>query len=143
MARGCTYSATHLLGEQTPLLPKSLAILSRSLDHTVSDSATKRPIPARAIASALFACSSLFVFRLYGQVHWLPKRFSKDSDDVFHRVLSQVGPIRDQLDVAYRVLAVIALIWCIWSWRTERRVAALIATGFAGLAMFCAVFIVI
>jgi len=38
----------------------------------MSDSAIKRPFPARAIASILFACCSLFVFRVYGEVHWLP-----------------------------------------------------------------------
>jgi len=109
----------------------------------MSDAVTKRAIPGRAIASVVFACSSLWIFRLYGQVHWLPTRFSKDGDDVFHRMLSQIGPIRDQLDIGYRVLAAAALVWCIWSWRTEQRVAAVTATVFAVLAVFCAVFIVI
>jgi len=109
----------------------------------MSDAAISRPIPARAIASVLFACCSLFLFRIYGQVHWLPTHFSRESDDIFHRMLSQVSPIRDELDIGYRVLAVLALVWCIWSWRTEARKAAIVATVFAGLAMFCAVFIVI
>ena len=109
----------------------------------MSDAATKRPIPGRAIASVVFACSSLWMCRVYGQVHWLPTRFSKDGEDIFHRMLSQVGPIRDQLDIGYRVLAAAALVWCIWSWRTEQRVAAVTATVFAALAVFCAVFIVI
>jgi len=111
------------------------------------DPANKKSIPGRAIASVLFACASLFIFRSYGQLHWLPKRVAKASGDLngdlFRQVLFQVGPIRDQLDVAYRVLAVVALIWCIWSWRTEQRTAAVIATVFAALAMFCAVFIAI
>jgi hypothetical protein len=107
----------------------------------MSDSAARQTIPARALASVLFACCSLFVFRLYGQVHWL--RFSKDGDGIFDRtLLSQVGPIRDQLDIGYRVLAAIAVAWCIWSWRTEARISALVATAFAALAGFCAVFIV-
>ena len=109
----------------------------------MSDSGLKRPIPGRAIASVVFACFSLFLFRVYRQVHWLPSRFSKDSDDIFHRVLSQVSPIRDQLDIGYRALAVAALVWCVWSWRTEQRMAALVATVFAALAMFCAVFIAV
>jgi hypothetical protein len=109
----------------------------------MSDSTAKRQIPARAIASILFACFSLFVFRVYGQVHWLPTHFSKGDTDIFHRLLSEVGPIRDQLDIAYRALAVAAMIWCVWSWRTEPRTAALVATAFAALAMLCAVFIVI
>jgi len=100
-------------------------------------------MPGRAIASVVFACFSLWVFRVYGQVHWLPARFSKEGDEMFRRILSQVGPIRDQLDLGYRVLAAAALVWCIWSWRTEQRLPAMIATVFAGLAAFCAVFIVI
>jgi len=103
----------------------------------------KQPFPARAIASVLFACCSLFVFRIYGQVHWLPMHFSKDGEDIFHRLLSEVGPIGDQIDIGYRVLAAFALLWCIWSWRTETRMAAIVATVFAALAVFCAVFIVI
>ena len=109
----------------------------------MSDAAIKRPIPGRAIASVVFACSSLWMFRVYGQVHWLPTRFSNDGEEIFHRMLSQVGPIRDQLDIGYRVLAAASLVWCIWSWRTERRIAAIAATVFAALATFCAVFIVI
>jgi hypothetical protein len=109
----------------------------------MSDTATKRQIPAKAIASILFACCSLFVFRVFGQVIYLPAHFSKDSGDIFHQMLSETGPIRDQLDVGYRVLAVISLVWCIWAWRTEPRVAAIVATIFAALAMFCAVFIMI
>ncbi len=109
----------------------------------MSDGATKRPIPGRAIATVVFACASLWMFGVYGQVHWLPTHFSKDGEEIFHRLLSQVGPIRDQLDIGCRVLAAAALVWCIWSWRTEQRGAAAIATVFVALAVFCAVFIVI
>ena len=111
--------------------------------YAITDSAVKQPIPARALASILFASCSLFVFRVYGQVHWLPTRFSKDGRDIFLRVLSEAGPIRDELDIGYRVLALISLAWCIWSWRTEERPPAIVATVFAALAMLCAVFIVI
>ena len=107
----------------------------------MSDTATKPQIPARAIASILFACCSLFLFLVYGRVHWLPTHFSKDGEDIFHRMLSEVSPIISQLDVGYRVVAVISLVWCIWAWRTEPRAAALVATVFTALAMFCAVFI--
>ena len=109
----------------------------------MNDSATKRPIPGRAIASVVFACFSLFLFRVYGQVHWLPTRFSEDGKDMFHRMLTQVGPIREELGIGYRALAVAALVWCIWSWRTEPRIAALVATLFTAVAMFGAVFVVI
>jgi hypothetical protein len=109
----------------------------------MSDLGTKRPIPGRALASIVFACFSLWILRVYSQVHWLPTRFSKDGEEIFHRMLSQVGPIRLQLDIASTVLAVAALVWCVWSWRTEQRIAAVVATAFTALAMFCAVVIMI
>jgi hypothetical protein len=109
----------------------------------MSEAAMKRSIPGRAIASVVFACFSLWMFRVYGEVHWLPMRFSRDGDEMFHRILSQVGPIRDQLDIGYRVLALAALVWCVWSWRTEHRMAAVVATVFAALAVFCAVCIMV
>src|ERR1043166_25215 len=107
----------------------------------MSDAADRRALPVRAIASVLFACCSLFLFGIYSQVHWLPTHFSRDGKEIFHHVLSEVGPIRDRLDIGYRVAAGISLAWCIWSWRTEGRVPATIATAFAALAMFCAVFV--
>jgi hypothetical protein len=101
----------------------------------MSDTKTTPQLPARAIASILFACCSLFVFRSYAQLHWVPAHFSKEGDYIFRRVLSETGPIRDQLDLTYRILAVISLGWCIWAWRTESRVAALFASAFTALAM--------
>ena len=99
-------------------------------------------MPGRAIVSVVFSCFSLYMLRVYGQVHWLPSRFMKDGQEVFHRMLSQVGPIRDQLDIGCKALAIAAVIWCIWSWRTEHRMAAIIATAFAAFAVICAVLIV-
>jgi hypothetical protein len=72
----------------------------------VSTPNTKTGIPSRAITSVVFACFSLFLFRVYGQVHWLPTRFLKDGRDIFDQMLSQVDLIRDQLDIAYRALTV-------------------------------------
>jgi len=109
----------------------------------MNDSANKRPMPARALASVLSAGCSLFMFRVYGEVHGLPTRFAKEDGGVFLRVLSQVGPIRDQLDMGYRVLAAVSLAWCLGSWRTEARIPAIVATAFAALAMFCAVCVAI
>jgi hypothetical protein len=109
----------------------------------MSDVGPKTPIPGRAIASVAFACCSLWIFAMYGRVHWLPKRFSQEDRELYRRVVSELGPIRDQMDIGYRVLAALALIWCVWSWQTEGRIAAWAATLFTALAVFCAVFIVI
>jgi hypothetical protein len=96
------------------------------------------------MASVVFACMSLFLFRTYGQAHWIPSRYvAADGKELFHRVLTDVGPIRDQVDLAYRALAAAALFWCIWAWTSEPRLASIIATVFTALAVFCAVFIVI
>ena len=79
----------------------------------MKDSVNKQPIPARAIASVLFACCSFFLFSLDSAVHWLPGQFLNESDEMFRRVLSLTGPIRDRLDIGYRVLAIISLVWYI------------------------------
>ena len=66
-----------------------------------------------------------------------------EREEALHIEEQMYGPIRDQLDIGYRVLAVAALVWCIWSWQTEHRFAAAACTVFAGLALFCAVFVII
>ena len=71
----------------------------------------------------------------------MPTHFAKESDVVFHRVLSEAGPIRSEADIGYRVLAVLALAWGIWAWRTESRVAASMATPFAALAVVLAIMV--
>jgi hypothetical protein len=45
------------------------------------------------------------------------------------------------LEIARRVLAVAALLWCIWSWRKEWWVPAGVATLFTALVLFEAFFI--
>jgi hypothetical protein len=109
----------------------------------MSNSPTKTPLPARAIASVVLACLSLFLFRVYGQVHWLPSHLTKEEDGAFHHVLLLTSPIMSELGVLYWVVALLALIWCVWSWRVESRAAAVTATVFSVIAMFAAVFIIV
>jgi len=96
----------------------------------VGDSNNKtRPSP-RAAASIVFACFSLFMWRIYGHVHWL----------VQDRMAALAGgePLAfadRELVIAYLTLAGLAAIWCIWSWMTESRLAAIIATIFTALAV--------
>ena len=94
---------------------------------------SKPPFPVRAIASILFACFSLYVWRAYGHLHWVV--LGRLSDFVTEPVREQLSYPEGELAIAYRSLAVAALIWCIWSWRAESRVAAATATLFTGLAM--------
>jgi hypothetical protein len=107
------------------------------------NSPTKAPLPARAITSVMLACLSLFLFRVYGQVHWLPSHLTKEEDGAFHHVLLLTSPIMSELGILYRVVALLALIWCIWSWRVEPRAASVTATVFSVIAMFAAVLIVV
>lgn len=100
--------------------------------------------PPRAMASVVFACFSLFLFRTYNHAHWIPSRYvSPESKELFRRVLADVGPVRDQLQVAYFLLAGAALFWCIWSWCTEPRVASVVATVFTAVAVGCAALLVV
>ena len=91
---------------------------------------TNKPRPSpRAAASIVFACFSLFMWRIYGHVHWL----------VQQRISARAGePLTfadRELVIAYLTLAGLAVIWCIWSWMTESRLAAIIATVFTTLAV--------
>ena len=89
----------------------------------------------RATASTLFAIFSLYVWRTYGHLHFIV--LGRLSEFVgIDAVRVQLVLADRELFVAYHGSAVVALIWCIWSWRTESRVAAAIATLFTGLAMF-------
>jgi hypothetical protein len=100
---------------------------------------TKMAVPDRAIASILFACSSLLVWRAWGHLHW----------DVLGRLGSLVPvPVREQLlfpesdlAIANHGLAIAALIWCVWSWRKEWWLPSVVATLFTALALFVAFFI--
>jgi len=95
----------------------------------VNDSPDKPKSSPRAAASIVFACFSLFTWRIYGHVHWL----------VQQRISARAGePLAfadRELVIAYLTLAGLAIIWCIWSWLTESRLAAIIATVFAALAV--------
>ena len=73
---------------------------------------------------------------------------SKDNESFFRKVArfvanpttdwSEINSRQDDpesdLAIAYRGLAFAALVWCIWSWRTESPIPAAIATLFTGLA---------
>lgn len=91
-------------------------------------------IPDRAIASVLFGILSLFAFRFYAGIMWGTMAHSKEAEDA-------IGYILDNLEIARKVLAVIALFWCIWSWRKEWWLPSVIATLFTALALYMAFFV--
>ena len=95
---------------------------------------TKLMIPDRAIASVVFGFLSLFTFRIYAQLMW---HTSPSSD----KAADAMGSILGTLETTRRVLAVVALLWCIWSWRKEWWLPAVLATLFTALALFIAFFI--
>jgi hypothetical protein len=77
----------------------------------------------------VFACFALFTWRIYGHVHWV----------VQSRVGGRLGePLLfadRELVIAYLALAALAVIWCIWSWMTESRLGAIVATIFTAIAV--------
>ena len=83
----------------------------------------------RAAASIVFACLSLFLWRIYGQVHWARQ------NPLSGRIKEQLAFVDNELVLAFFILAGLAAIWCIWSWLTESRVAAAIATVFTLIAV--------
>ena len=83
----------------------------------------------RAAASIVFACVSLFLWRIYGQVHFVAQ------SRLFGNVKEQLSYVDRELVLAYFILAGLATIWCIWSWLTESRVAAVMATVFTFIAV--------
>jgi hypothetical protein len=98
--------------------------------------ASRSPLPARAIASALFACASISLWIIYGHLHWRVLR--NHYRDIPDSVRPELFGLLSQLDIIYRMLALTAVIWCVWSWRTERRVFAVIASLFAAVALLAA-----
>jgi hypothetical protein len=94
----------------------------------MNDRAKSRSSP-RAAASIVFACFSLFMWRIYGHVHWVvQKRPGPRPPEPL--VFADI-----ELVIAYLTLATLAVLWCVWSWMTESRLAAIIATLFTALAV--------
>ncbi len=89
--------------------------------------------PARAVASSIFACFSILLWRSYFHLHnTVLGRLGKH---IIEPIREQLAYIQVDLAIAYRGLAVAALVWCILSWRSEARAAAVVSSLFTGLAV--------
>lgn len=96
-------------------------------------SPARTSFPARAVASIVFACSSLLLWRTYFHLHYtVLGRLGKHITDP---VRGQLAYTQADLAIAYRGLAVTALVWCVLSWRSEARAAAVVCSLFTGLAV--------
>jgi hypothetical protein len=95
---------------------------------------TKLMIPDRAIASVVFSFLSLFTFSVYCQILWGTHDKTDDG-------MATVGSILGSLETTRRVLAVVALLWCVWSWRKEWWLPSVIATICTLLALWESFFI--
>jgi hypothetical protein len=100
----------------------------------MSAPSTKLMIPDRAIASVLFAILSQFTFRVYCQILWGTTSKSDEAQNT-------IGSLLGSLETTRRVFAVIALLWCIWSWRKEWWLPSVIATLCTALALYISFFI--
>jgi len=96
---------------------------------TATSVAGRPPSSPRAAASIVFACMSLFLWHIYGQVHWATQ------NRLFGRIKEQLAFADTELVLAFFGMAGLAVIWCIWSWLTESRFSALIATVFTFIAV--------
>jgi hypothetical protein len=83
----------------------------------------------RAAASIVFACVSLYLWRIYGEVHWAAQ--SRMGINLQERL----SLTEKELMLGYFMLAGLAAIWCLWSWLKESRLAAAIATLFTLIAV--------
>ena len=83
----------------------------------------------RAAASIVFAAASLYLWYIYGQFHALTDR------RIAMHLREKLLLAEKELVMAYFILAGLAAIWCCWSWFTETRLAAIIATVFAFIAV--------
>jgi hypothetical protein len=93
-------------------------------------------IPSRAIAGVVFASASVFLWIVYGHLHW---RVLRDHyRDIPASVRAELFRVLWRIEVIYRLLALAAIISCVWSWKTERTAFAVIASIFAVLALFAA-----
>jgi hypothetical protein len=95
----------------------------------------KMKVPDRAIASVVFACFSIYTLRVFGRLMWLPVQGGGPIPD---QATQAMIPILESLQIAYRLLAIVALAWCIWSWCKEWWLPAAVATLFTALALFTA-----
>ena len=77
----------------------------------------------------MFACASLFLWHIYGQVHWATHA------RLFGNIKEQLAFADSELVLAYFLMVGLAIIWCIWSWLTESRFSAIIATVFTFIAV--------
>ena len=98
----------------------------------------KMNIPDRAFASVVFSCFSIFTLHVYGRLMWLPVQ---GGGPIPERATNAMSPILESLQIAYRVMAIVALAWCIWSWCKEWWLPAAVATIFTALALFVVFFI--
>src|ERR1051325_10470643 len=92
-------------------------------------SAVKSGASPRAAASIVFGCLALFLWWIYGNVHLILKNRMAGSSK------TQLLFVDQELALAYLVLAGLGALWCFWSWVTESRIAAVVATVFTVIAV--------
>ena len=95
--------------------------------------AIKREGWARAAACVVFACIAFLLVRAHGFLHW--QVLSRHYSEIPEFVRPELYATMSRLVVASNCLALAGVIWCVWSWRSESRLAAVVATVFAGLAL--------
>lgn len=101
--------------------------------NIVNASSAKTSFPARAVASIVFACFSLLLWRSYFHLHYTV--LGRLREHIIDPTREQLAYTQADLAIAYRGLAIAALVWCVLSWRSEARAAAVVSSLFTGLAV--------
>lgn len=92
-------------------------------------------IPGRAIASVVFAFISVCTFRICDHLILLPGR-AYQSYETIQITQEQLSPFIDGLEFAYGASAIASVVWCLLAWRSEWRIAAIVATLFSAIATY-------
>jgi hypothetical protein len=107
-----------------------------NVSTTIDTPVSKSRCFSKAAASIVFACASIFLVRAHGFVHW--RILSRHYGEIPESVRPELFATMSRLVMVAQCLAVAALVWCIWSWRTESRFAAALSTTFTIVAVFLA-----
>ena len=109
-----------------------------TINATAEASASKQPAWPAGIASIAFSGLALFLFSLYGKLHWrvLFDHYKEMSEDLRRPALQVLNGLE-----IYRIVAILALIFAVWAFRGRPRWVAWVALPIALLSMMIAVVI--
>jgi hypothetical protein len=109
-----------------------------TLDGSAHGAAPKPPAWPAGVASITLSALSLFLFALYGEMHWrvLFDHYKDMPEDLRRPTLHVLAGLE-----IYRIVALFALVFAIWTFRGRPRWLAWVALSIALLTVGAAVII--